>query len=413
MKNKILKNTTMLLIYNIAKLVFPFITLPYLTRIFTTDTYGTVAYVKTVMNYMQILIDFGFVLSATKEIVKIHHNKEKLEKTIGDTLIARLIMGAIGFLILIILCAILPILRDNILFTMLSYIAVFETIFLMDFLFRGLEVMHVITTRFIIMKIISTLLTFIFVKSDANLLLIPLLDIISTFIAIILVFYNIKKLNLKIKHSTIKKAISSLKESFVYFISNMASTSFNAFSTIIIGLYINKTEVAYWSVCMQIIGSIQACYTPISDGIYPEMIKTKNYNIIKKTVLILLPFVFLGCCLVYIYARFILPILGGQDYLAAVPILKLLIPALFFGFLSVLYGWPSLGAIGKEKSVTVSTIASVVIHILLLILLLITNNFTLINIAIVRTITEIVLFLFRFYYTMKNKHLFVLEGSII
>ena len=138
--------------------------------------------------------------------------------------------------------------------------------------------MHVITTRFIIMKIISTLLTFIFVKSDANLLLIPLLDIISTFIAIILVFYNIKKLNLKIKHSTIKKAISSLKESFVYFISNMASTSFNAFSTIIIGLYINKTEVAYWSVCMQIIGSIQACYTPISDGIYPEMVSYLQYH---------------------------------------------------------------------------------------------------------------------------------------
>lgn len=411
MKNKILQNTTMLMIYNIAKLIFPFITLPYLTRVFTTNTYGTVAYVKTVMNYMQILIDFGFVLSATKEIVKIKSNKEDLEKTIGDTLIARLIMGFIGLVILLILCAILPILRENIIFTLLSYVAVFETIFLMDFLFRGLEVMHVITTRFIVMKVISTVLTFIMVKSDSNLILIPILDILSTLIAVLLVFYNIKRMDLKIKHSNIKKSFLSLKESFIYFLSNVASTSFNAFSTIIIGLYINKTDVAYWSVCMQIIGSIQACYTPISDGIYPEMIKTKNYNLIKKTVFILLPLVFLGCVFVYFASSFILPILGGNEYLSAVPILRLLIPALFFGFLSVIYGWPCLGAIGMEKKATLSTIATVCIHIILLIILILTNRFTLVNIAIVRSLTEIILFLFRFYYCKKYKHLFNIEGK--
>lgn len=413
MKNKIFQNTTMLMIYNIAKLIFPFITLPYLTRVFTTDTYGTVAYVKTVMNYLQILIDFGFVLSATKEIVKIRNNKKKLETTIGDTLIARLIMGVIGFLVLIILCAILPILRENIVYTMLSYVAVFETIFLMDFLFRGLEVMHIITSRFILMKVMSTVLTFLLVKSDANIIFIPMLDILSTFIAIILVFFHIYKMDLKIKHSNIKNSLFSLKDSFIYFISNMASTSFNAFSTIIIGIYINKTEVAYWSICMQIIGSIQACYSPISDGIYPEMIKNKNYNLIKKTIVILLPLVFLGCGIVYFLAGPALAILGGKDYLAAVPIIRLLIPALFFGFLSVLYGWPSLGAIGKEKSVTASTLLSVFIHITLLAILLITDNFTLINIAIVRSLTEVVLFLFRYYYTRKYKCLFNLEGSTI
>ena len=93
---KIINNTIMLMIFQITKIVFPFITLPYLTRILTTDTYGTVAYVKTVMNYLQIFVDFGFVLSATKDIVKIRTNKKKMEYVIGDTLIARVILGVIG-----------------------------------------------------------------------------------------------------------------------------------------------------------------------------------------------------------------------------------------------------------------------------------------------------------------------------
>ena len=102
MKN-IVNNTIMLMIFNIAKIVFPFITLPYLTRILTTDSYGTVAYVKTVMSYMQIFVDFGFVLSATKDIVKNKENKNKLEFVIGDTMIARIILGLIGFFVVLIL----------------------------------------------------------------------------------------------------------------------------------------------------------------------------------------------------------------------------------------------------------------------------------------------------------------------
>ena len=96
---KIVNNTIMLMIFNIAKIIFPFITLPYLTRVLSTEAYGTVAYVKTVMTYMQIVVDFGFVLSATKDIVKSRENKESLAYIVGDTLIARVILGAIGFLI--------------------------------------------------------------------------------------------------------------------------------------------------------------------------------------------------------------------------------------------------------------------------------------------------------------------------
>lgn len=405
MKN-IVNNTIMLMIFNIAKIVFPFITLPYLTRILTTDSYGTVAYVKTVMSYMQIFVDFGFVLSATKDIVKNKENKNKLEFVIGDTMIARIILGLIGFFVVLILSLALPILKENLLFTMLSYVVVFESIFLMDFLFRGLEKMHVITIRFIVMKLISTALTFVLIKNDSNLLLIPILDILSSSIAILLVFFEIKKLKLKMHFSEIKNAITSIKKSFIYFISNVASTSFNALSTIIIGIYVSPTEVAYWSVCMQIIGSIQACYSPISDGIYPEMIRSKNISIIKKVLKIFLPIIGLGCIATYFLAKPVLLVLGGEKYLPAVPVLQLLIPNLFVGFLSIIFGWPTLGAIGKEKETTISTVSSIALNIVLLVILIITNTFNLYTIAIVRIITECMLFGIRYLYYRKNKELF-------
>ncbi len=407
MKNKnIVNNTIMLMIFNIAKIVFPFITLPYLTRILTTDSYGIVAYVKTVMSYMQIFVDFGFVLSATKDIVKCRENKNEMERVIGDTMVARVILGGLGFVVVLILSLALPILRTNILYTILSYVAVFLSIFLMDFLFRGLERMHVITIRFIVMKIISTIFTFVLIKGDQNLILIPILDIVSTLVAILMVWYEIGKMQLKLKFSGIKKVISTLKDSFVYFLSNVAATSLNALSTIIIGIYTSPTEVAYWSLCMQIIGSITACYNPISDGIYPEMIKTKNTAIIKKVLKIFMPIVLAGCIFSYFFANIGFMILGGEKYSNAVPVFRLLIPTLFFGFPAIIFGWPTLGVIGKAKETTVTTIIAISVYIIYIVGLIVTKSFTITNIAIGRSITEMVLFGTRYWFYRKYKSLF-------
>ena len=95
---KMLHNTAMLYLMNAAKLIFPLLTLPYLTRVLSVDTYATVAYVKSVMAYAQLLVDFGFMLSATKEIVNAGNDKKTINQILADTLLAKLILavGAFG-----------------------------------------------------------------------------------------------------------------------------------------------------------------------------------------------------------------------------------------------------------------------------------------------------------------------------
>lgn len=408
MRKNIIKNTSWLFIFQIAKILFPFITLPYLTRVLSTEVYGTVTYVKAVMTYMQIFVDFGFILSGTKEIVNLlkKNDKKSINSIVGDTLVARIILGLIGFVIVTVLSLIIPILKENIVFTILSYVVVFESIFLMDFLFRGFEKMHVIAIRFLIMKTISTLFTFLLIKNDGNLLLIPILDIISSFIAILLVFYETKKLSIKFETTSIKSMLDKIKDSFTYFLSNAATTSFNALSTIIIGIILNAEEVAYWGVCMQVIGSITACYSPICDGIYPSMIKEKKYSLIRNTKKIFMPIVTIGCIFLYVASNIIFRILGGNKYLLAVPAFRLLIPVCFFAFLSIIHGFPCLGAIGKEKQVTKTTIVSALFNIIAMCILILFNHFTIALIAIIRVLTEVIMFSYRYYYYRKYKNLF-------
>ena len=136
------------------------------------------------------------------------------------------------------------------------------------------------------------------------------------------------------------------------------------------------------------------------------MIRTKNLNLIKKILKIFSPVVLVGCICAYFAAEIVLLILGGNEYLNAVPIFRLLIPVLFFGFFATVLGWPTLGAIQKSKQVTISTVTGAVTNIVLLICLILTNSFTLINVAIVRVITEIVFLAMRSYFFGKYRYLF-------
>ena len=405
MKNIIIKNTVMLYLMNIAKILFPFLTLPYLTRVLTIECYGTVAYVKSVMQYMQIIIDFGFLLSGTKDIA-LSNDKNSLNQEISYIFWAKMILSLLAAIALSIATFTIPILKFAILYTWLSFIVVFLTNFLFDFLFRGLEKMEIITIRFVAMKGIAMILTFVFVKGDADILWIPILDILGSSIAIFFILKELRKLQIRIKLTPISYVWYKLKDSAIYFFSNMASSAFLAMNTILIGLFLPTTDVAYWSVCLQICTAIQTMYTPLTDGIYPQMVKKRSKKIIKRALQIYIPIIICGCILLYFIATYILLIVGGVNYTEATPVLRTLIPVLFFGFLSMLFGWPSLGAIGKQKETTLTTIIAAIAQIIGVVLLIIFKSFTLINIAILRCIVEAFLALLRIGNCYRFRNLF-------
>lgn len=404
MKQKnVLKNIIMLYGMSIAKIVFPLLTLPYLTRVLSVESYGVVSYVKAVMQYMQLAVDFGFMLSGTRDIVNAKNDHEKLEKEVGDILLARIILAVVAFIALLGMIAMIPLLRVNAGYTLLAFATVFLSVFLLDYFFRGIEKMQVITLRFVTMRGIATAMTFVFVHSDKDILFVPLLDAIGSLVAVILVFVELKKENIAIRFSGVKTALKKLKASFVCFASDMATTAFGALNTLLIGAFLPATDVAFWSVCMQLIGAVQTMYTPIADGIYPEMIKTKSWKFIKRLLMIFMPIVFAGSAFSIAVAPYVLQIVGGEQYVAATSLFRALVPVLIFSFPGIVLGWPTLGALDKAAQVTKTTILSAVVQVASLLLLIATGRFTVMWIAIFRCVTEFVLMTSRGWYCWKYR----------
>ena len=393
----IFKNTVMLYIMTFAKLILPLFTFPYLTRVLSVSAYGQLTYVRSCVTYIQLIIDFGFLLSATKDIVLHKDDNSAISKICSNVLSARIYLSIICFFVYLGMCYTNNVLSQNIFFSIFSIVPILLTVFLFDFLFRGLEIMHIITVRYVLMKLFSTLLVFVFVKNDSQLIVIPILDIISSFVAVVLTLKYIKnKLNIKLYIAKFREAILCLKQSFIFFLSDIATTGFGVLNTLLIGVFLTTEDIAIWGVAYTLISAVQNLYSPISNGIYPQMVQNKSYQLLKKITCILVPIVVLGCLFCTFFAKYIVIIIGGIKYDQSIFIFQLLIPVLLFSFLAIIIGWPGLGAINKQKSLTYTTIITSLIHIIGLIFLGITRNFNLINIAIMRSVTEFFLFFFRF-----------------
>jgi PST family polysaccharide transporter len=102
----------------------------------------------------------------------------------------------------------------------------------------------------------------------------------------------------------------------------------------------------------------------------------------------------------------IITIIAGEKYIDAVPIFRGLIPVMFLSFPSMLMGWPSLGAISKEKQVTFSTIVSALFQISVLAIFIVFDIFTMTAVIILRSVTEFVLMAIRGYFVLKYRNSF-------
>lgn len=401
------KNTVWQYGLQIVKYLFPLITLPYLTRVLEPEGYAFYAYVVSFMSFAQVFVDFGFNLSGTKKIARAESVAEE-NRIVGAVEQARLVLCVIAGIAVMIIASLLPITRGNLLYVFLAFLAVCGKGLVPDFLFQGHEHMGPITTRFLVSKSVSTVLTFVFVHSMTDILWVPVLDILSNGIALVWSFAAARRqFGTGIDLVPMRVALAELKTSGLYCFSNMSAQVFSGFTTLLIGVVItDSAQISYWSLSMTAITAVQSLYSPIVNSLYPHMVNTGDYTFTRKLSLIALPAVLVGTVAFAFLSNFIMLVLGGEQYLVGSWVLVWVSPLLVFSFFGMLFGWPVLGAVGKVAEVTRATVISAVFCIVALLGVSFAGVATLRVICVIRCITEALLLGIRFYYAFP-----VLQGK--
>ena len=143
----LLENTLMLYILQFSNMAMGLLTQGYQMRVLGVELIGVLGAAQYATNFFQILIDFGFIYSATAKVSRFREDKQVLNKVLTCVIISKTLFMALSFGIL--LAFIAPSLADmsQVMVYVFYLLSVCTYALLPDFMYRGLEQMTTITVR--------------------------------------------------------------------------------------------------------------------------------------------------------------------------------------------------------------------------------------------------------------------------
>ena len=171
----LLKNTFSLSILQFANYVLPLITIPYVVRVIGPDKFGLISFAQAFATYFLLVVNYGFDLSATREISSNRDNKNTLVRIYSNVLFTKAFLFTLCTLIFTSLIFLIPKFRENILVFIVSYLIVAGYVLFPTWLFQGLEKLYITSIFNFIVKLLFTIGIFIFVRNKNDFYLVPLL----------------------------------------------------------------------------------------------------------------------------------------------------------------------------------------------------------------------------------------------
>ncbi len=406
MKNKtFISNIFFLYILMFSTQILNLITIPYQSRVLEPTVYGIINVAMSVMMYIQIILDFGFTLYATKEVAKNKDNNLKLKEIHTNVFKIKILLSIVIILLFIIINAIFNLSSGYLLLYILFMASTIFASLVPDYIYRGLENMKKITVRTVIIKVFFTGMIFILLKEPSDYLLIPILLLLGNLFSYIYSMVNLKnEYNITLIKTNLNDIKKYFRRALPFFASRFSSTFYQALNTIIIGnVYGTSPQVGYYAASDKLINISKAFATPVADGLYPYMVKNKNYKIIKKIMIICMPLIIVAGIVAFIFADEFVIWFFGASYADTAVIFRCMLPIAFVILPSYILSFPVMVPMKLSKEANFANILGAICQVTILIILFVTANINIITIAISAAAIEVIVFIYRLTVVLVNR----------
>ncbi|MDO5728173.1 MAG: oligosaccharide flippase family protein [Actinomycetaceae bacterium] len=406
-KIKLVKNTFFLYILVFSGYFFSLITVPYQTRVLGPELFGKIGWAVATMSYFALVLDFGYMLSATETIARHRDDKEKVEEIVGAVTINKMLFALGGLIIVAIMAFGWSKMNDDPWFYILCYLSTASGSFLLDFLYRGIEEMQVITIRSVVIRAFFTVCIFIFLREEADYWVIPALDLAGGILAIAFVYWHmIHKLKYRFVIPSRDVCLEVLKYSSSFFYSRIASTIYTSTNVFLLGFIYAPLSVPMgaYSSADKIFNLMKVGFGPIADSLYPYMVRNQDFKLLKKILIIFMPLTILVAAIIAWFAEPICILILGERFTATAPLLQLMMPIFVITLPIYLLGFPTLSPLGAAHAVNQSVIVASVVHVVMLVALFASGTLTVKTVIVATFITECVMLIYRIVAIFKYRH---------
>lgn len=301
--------------------LLPLIVMPYLMIKLGTYGYGHVGYSLSVIQYMIIIVDFGFNFSATKKIAIVGDNRVKRSRIFWATVAAKTFLLTISMLVMLILITCVGTFRLYRTAIIATVPMLIGSTYTFMWLYQGIGKIRLFSILNTISKITLLPLIFIYVKTPDDYVVAAFLQsAVFLFTAIasgIHIYY--KKWIIK-QRPTMRDIKNEISDSFPLFLSSASTSVYTQLTVVIIGFFCATETVGLYTSAERIMRA--ACfvlYTPLSQVYFPKIsaLASKNRaeakNMFKRAKIIIMSVMTLVCVALLVCGKWG-PVILGSDY---------------------------------------------------------------------------------------------------
>nr|WP_253199115.1 oligosaccharide flippase family protein [Clostridium gasigenes] len=310
--------------------ILPLITVPYLTRVLGAENYGKTIFAMAIIINFQVICDYGFNMSATRNISINRDNKSEIEQIFSSVISIKSMFTIIGAFILTIMIFTIPRLREDYILYYFTYISVVGNALFPVWLFQGIEDMKYITYLNVAVKLISTISIFLLIRSSEQYILLPLINSsVLVIIAIISLILIKIKMKINFMKPSYKRILIELKDGWHLFVTSFFSNILSNSGNLIIGTFLGDVMVGYYGGIDKIVKAIISIFAPITTAIFPhtnrELKKSKKDGIkeIVKFAKIVIAIAIVVAIVTILTAKIAVYILCGSEYVQYADILRI------------------------------------------------------------------------------------------
>jgi len=353
---KLVYNFLFLFIIQIVEMFVPLIIFRILIDVVGVEKFGLLNYIIAFVVYFQILIDYGFNNSATRQISLNIHSNAKVNVIINRVISAKIYLLVFSFIIFSLIVFLIPSFKENWIIYFLYFGVIIGYTFSPSWYYQGIQNMKSYMFTNIIVKISSLIIIYFLIKNENDFWLAPLILSISQ-ILIALITFSLLLLNNSYQFRLLSpiKIFRELNEGKYFFLSELQATLFTNTNVIILGFFSSLTNVAYFTSADKLTRSIRNIQIPLSNALYPHLSIEVNKNPkkglkqINKITLFGLCILISSSIIIGYFGEKIIILIFSNDMTGATTVFQILLLIPIFSFIDSMYGKQILLNLKKDK----------------------------------------------------------------
>ena len=246
-----------------TQMLFPVITFPYVCRVIEADGIGQINFFQSIISYISLFTCLGIPMYAIREIARDRSDVVQMNRTAMEILLLHSMLTLVGYAIVAILCLTVPQIQVNIPLFLILSLTIFFTAIGCEWFYQGIEDFKYITIRGLIIKTVSVVLLFIFVKSKTDLLYYGCYTAFGVLGGNIFNFFRLRKYihreNIIFSELHIKRHVKPVLKVFSF---SVVTSIYLQLNTVLLGFLKNALAVGYFAAAtkvMQMLLMMSSC----------------------------------------------------------------------------------------------------------------------------------------------------------